>query len=284
MNRFVLALILAAAALAASAQTPSKPSTPTSTAPKSASAASTESAPASSPAPWIKLPAGIPAVAHGPVRTIPIPVHYEDIKVGPGAEGAAGKVWHIKYTGWRAADGVKFDSWDQHPTPVIGTDGRPELGPDGKPKLGDPQPVAIPQGVGAFIPGFDYGLTGMRIGGRRRIFVPWQLAYGLKSIPDRPGHPGIPAKSDLIFDVELVGVTEMPPQPQPQRIPTAPPSGIPPHPGASPQPNATPAPPAPAPPAATAPTQPSAPAQPTKPAQPAATAPSTPAPGQPQPK
>jgi hypothetical protein len=92
----------------------------------------------------------------------------------------------------------------------MGKDGKPELGPDGKPKMGDPQPLAIPQGVGRVIPGFDYGLVGMKIGGKRRIFIPWQLAYGTRAMPDRPDHPGIPAKSDLIFDVELVEVTDIP--------------------------------------------------------------------------
>jgi peptidylprolyl isomerase len=211
-----------------------------------------------------------------------VSLRYEDIKVGTGAEGESGKLWRLKYTGWRAADGVQFDSWDAHKQPVMGPDGKPQLGPDGKPKMGDPQPIAFPQGVGRTIPGFDYGLTGMRIGGKRRLFIPWQMAYGTRNIPDRPDQPGIPAKSDLIFDVELVEVTDMP-QPQRATMPVQHP-GVPPQPGASPQPNA-----APATPPASAPAQPSTPAQSTAPAQPAAPAPSsTPAPAtapaQPQPK
>lgn len=201
-------------------------------------------------------------------------MRYEDIKIGMGAVGEAGKLWHIKYTGWRAADGVKFDSWEDHKQPVMGKDGKPELGPDGKPKMGEPQPAAIPQGMGRVIPGFDYGLTGMRIGGKRRLFIPWQIAYGTHEIPDRPDHPGIPAKSDLIFDVELVDVTEMP-QPHPMMPRPAP--GVPPHPGASGQPNAAPtAPAAPANPS-TPPTSAAPTAKPATPAQPAATAqPATP--------
>ena len=197
MNRLVLALIVAAAALAASAQSPVKPSTSATPAPKTSSPASTASAkkpsttasaPATPPAPWIKLPKGVPAVAHLPVKTIPLSVHYEDIKIGTGAEGESGKVWHIKYTGWRAADGVMFDSWDQHGQPVIGSDGRPVLDADGKIKLKDPEPQPILQGVGRVIPGFDFGLAGMKIGGRRRIFIPWQLAYGTRSHA-RPAGP-----------------------------------------------------------------------------------------------
>jgi peptidylprolyl isomerase len=64
--------------------------------------------------------------------------------------------------------------------------------------------------MGRAIPGFDQGFTGMKVGGKRRIFIPWQLAYGAKG---RPGpdaaHPGIPPKSDLIFDVQLIEVSEM---------------------------------------------------------------------------
>jgi peptidylprolyl isomerase len=230
-------------------------------------------------------------------------LRYEDIKVGTGPLGEAGKLWHIKYTGWRAADGIKFDSWEDHGQPVMGKDGKPELGPDGKPKLGDPQPMAVQQGVGRVIPGFDYGLDGMRVGGKRRIFIPWQEAYGTRAIPDRPEHPGIPAKSDLIFDVELVDVTDAPtpqratmpfqrPGVPPATAPVHPGPGVPPQPGASAQPNAAPAtPPVSAPAQPSTPAQPQAPAQPTAPAQPATPQqPSTPAPpatstpAQPQPK
>lgn len=264
MNRFSLALILAAATLAASAQTSSKPSGSstsgsaaskhaTSAASKSGSAENSSSA--TTPEPWIKLPPGVPVVKHGPVKTVPIVVHYEDIKIGTGALGEPDKMWHLKYTGWRAADGVKFDSWEDHKRPKIGADGKPEMGPDKKPILGDPEPLQIPQGIGAVIPGFDFGLTGMRIGGQRRIFIPWQLAYGNRTIPDRPDHPGIPAKSDLIFDVELVEVTDMPQRPMMPMMP--------PHPGAPGHPANAPGSAAPAQPATPAPS--AAPAKPATP-------------------
>jgi peptidylprolyl isomerase len=220
-------------------------------------------------------------VVHLPVKT-PFALRYEDITVGKGAEGESGKVWHLKYTGWRAADGVKFDSWDDHKQPAIGPDGKPKLGPDGKPLMGDPGPIAIPQGMGRVIPGFDYGLEGMKIGGKRRIFIPWQMAYGTRAIPDRPerpgspASPGIPAKSDLIFDVELVDVTEAP-QPHPPMMPGNRP--MPPHPGAGQQPNAAPA----APSAPASKTPPAAPSAPSGNAAPAATTPQASAPAQPAP-
>jgi len=61
--------------------------------------------PAATPA-WIKLPPGVPKVVHGPVKA-PLSLRFEDVKVGTGALGESNKVWHVKYTGWRAADGVK---------------------------------------------------------------------------------------------------------------------------------------------------------------------------------
>jgi peptidylprolyl isomerase len=250
MKRFSLALILAAATLAASAQTSSKPSTAatpkktTATTSKSTSAKNTTSEAAKAPEPWIKLPKGVPVVAHGPVKTVPIVVHYEDIKVGAGPVGEPDKMWHLKYTGYRAADGVMFDTWENHKRPKMGADGKPELGPDKKPVMGDAEPLAIPQGIGAVIPGFDFGLTGMKIGGKRRMFIPWQLAYGNRVIPDRPDHPGIPAKSDLIFDVELVEVTDMPQRPTMPMMPPHP-GAVPPNGGQHPAPGATTPPPPP---------------------------------------
>ncbi len=288
MNRFVLLLSVAAFSAAGVAQTPvAKPATtakPASSAAKPVTAVAVPTA--AEPQPWIKLPAGVPRVVHGLVK-MPFALRYEDVKVGTGALGESGKIWHLKYTGWRAADGIKFDSWDDHKQPKAGPDGKPVMGADGKPVLGDPVPIAIPQGMGRVIPGFDYGLEGMKVGGKRRIFIPWQMGYGTRAIPDhpeRPGSPagpGIPAKSDLIFDVELVDQTDMPQPPQmsrpgggmPGNHPM--PGGMPPHPGAS-------APPAPAP-SAPAPTAPAT--QPAAPAAPAASAPTQPAaPAQPQPK
>ena len=155
MNRFVLFLSFAAFTVAATAQTtPAKPAT-------AAKPLATAAAPASAPEPqpWIKLPPGVPRVVHGLVK-MPFALRYEEIKVGTGALGETGKLWHLKYTGWRAADGVKFDSWDMHAQPAMGPDGKPVMGPDGKPTMKDPEPIAIPQGMGRVIPGFDYGLEG----------------------------------------------------------------------------------------------------------------------------
>jgi peptidylprolyl isomerase len=288
MKPIVLLVSIAAFLGAAAAHTPSSSSSPkastasASTSPSATATAHKATVSATTLPPWIKLPPGIPRVVHGPLKTA-ISLHYEDIKVGAGPLGESDKLWHIKYTGWRAADGVKFDSWEDHKRPVIGADGKPEMGPDGKPKLGDPQPLEFPQGMGRVIPGFDYALDGMHIGGKRRIFIPWQLAYGTRTIPDRPDHPGIPAKSDLIFDVELVAVTDMPAPPQRPMFPPHP--TPPPHPGApGAAPGAAPAPGSPnAPATPNATPKPEAPSSAPNPAQPSTPQPSTPQPSTQQP-
>jgi peptidylprolyl isomerase len=149
---------------------------------------------------------------------------YQDIEVGTGPLAEPLKLYKVKYTGWLAADGKKFDSSEDHP---------------GK------EPIQFPQGRGRVIPGWDQGFEGMKIGGKRRIFIPWQLAYGAAGRA-----PVIPGKSDLVFDVELVDVTDMPAQGMP---------GMPGGPGGRPMPQ-----------------------RPAAPGAPGANPPSTPQPGAPQ--
>lgn len=207
MKPSVLALILAASTAAAFAQTAPKPAAPAATA-HHAAATSTAT----------KLPPGVPP-AKGIIKPA-FTLRYEDVKIGTGVDAEPNKLYKVLYTGYlgsngRPDDGHKFDSSADHPgPPVKDKDGKPVLGDDGKPKLGDPQPMAFPQGMGRLIPGFDQGFYGMKIGGKRRLFIPWQLAYGVKG---RPGpdaeHPGIPPKADLIFDVELVDVADLPAPP-----------------------------------------------------------------------
>jgi len=219
----------------------------------------------------VKLPPGVPVVK-GVLKTA-FSLRYEDFKIGTGALAEPGKVYHVHYTGWLASDGTKFDSSFDHQSPVMGTDGKPEMDADGKPNMAA-QPLIFPQGRGRLIPGWDQGFEGMRVGGKRRLFIPYQLAYGAMGRP-----PKIPAKSDLIFDVELTEVSELPAAP----VAGAGPAGrpIPPRPGAAPVSPATPASPAPA-------AKPADPAQPQSAPNPAGTAapsaPATPpAPTQPQP-
>lgn len=309
MKHTLLILLVAASAATICAQTPAKPAAPAAASPtpaataatsptaKSAASAAKAVAPTSPfVAAVIKAPANIPQYKGTQKTVFTAALRYQEVKIGTGAVAEPNKLYKVLYTGWRAADGVKFDSSLDHRQPVRDKDGKPVLGDDGKPKLGDPQPLPFVQGAGGAIPGFDQGFTGMKVGGKRRLFIPWQMAYGTRSLPDRgPDHPGIPAKSDLIFDIELVDVTDAPasqmhppmggmpggrPMPQRPGTPGAPPAQGQPGaaaPAAPPTPNSSPKPVVPA--ASTTPATPTAPAAP-------ATATPTPAttPAQPQSK
>jgi peptidylprolyl isomerase len=207
MRNTVLILLMAATVAAASAQTAAKPAPHAAAKP----AATASKSPAASSG--VTVPPGVPP-GTGPVKTA-FSLHYQDLKVGTGADAEPGRTYKVHYTGYLGAngrpdDGHKFDSSYDHRAPAMDKDGKPVLGDDGQPKLGDPQPFSFPQGYGRLIPGFDQGLAGMKVGGKRRIFIPWQMAYGAKG---RPGpdaaHPGIPPKADLIFDVELLDVSQM---------------------------------------------------------------------------
>jgi FKBP-type peptidyl-prolyl cis-trans isomerase/uncharacterized damage-inducible protein DinB len=104
-------------------------------------------------------------------------LRYIDIQAGDGAPAAAGKEFSVNYTGW-LTDGKQFDS-----------------------NIGK-KPLKFVQGRRQVIPGFDAGFEGMKVGGKRRIFIPWQLAYG------EQGRGPIPPRAELIFDVELIEVKE----------------------------------------------------------------------------
>jgi len=159
---------------------------------------------------------------------------YIDTKVGTGQLAGAHSWYSINYTGY-LVDGTKFDS-----------------------SIDRGEPITIPYGQHQVIPGWDTGFAGMRVGGKRRLFIPYQLAYGAQ------GKGPIPAKAELIFDVELVKISETPPPAKPAPAPpTAPKPGTP---GSAPGApgGAQPAPTAPPPGSPTKPTPP--PADPSKPA------------------
>jgi uncharacterized damage-inducible protein DinB len=107
---------------------------------------------------------------------------YVDIQEGTGAPAKPGQEYTVHYTGW-LRDGTKFDS-------SVGKD-----------------PLKFIQGRRLVIGGFDVGFEGMKVGGKRRLFIPYQFAYG------EQGRRTIPPKAELIFDVELVSVKDVPPAP-----------------------------------------------------------------------
>jgi len=108
---------------------------------------------------------------------------YIDTKVGTGEVAQPRKMLTVAYTGY-LPDGTKFDSSYDHP---------------------DHKPITFPYGLHQVIPGWDTGFEGMHIGGKRRLFIPYELAYGEAGRP-----PVIPPKSELIFDVELISQSDLP--------------------------------------------------------------------------
>jgi len=174
-------------------------------------------------------PAGLPAVTGKFKSLYTISLKYIDTEVGTGELAPDKGFFTVKYTGYLAADGKKFDSSEDHP---------------GK------EPITFPVGSHRVIPGWDTGFTGMHIGGKRRLYIPYELAYGDSGRP-----PVIPPKSDLIFDIELVSVSDKPPAPKPRPEAPKPPDAA--KPGEAPKPaEAAPAAKPAAPPATTAPTVP----------------------------
>ena len=75
---------------------------------------------------------------------------------------------------------------------------------------GPGQPFQFPLGAGQVIPGWDQGVLGMRVGGRRKLIIPADLAYGAQGYP-----PSIPADAALIFDIDLEKVGGSTPAPRP---------------------------------------------------------------------
>lgn len=101
----------------------------------------------------------------------------EDIKKGSGNEVQSGDYVLIHYNG-TLKDGTKFDSSYDRGTPF-------------KTRIG----------VGAVIDGWDMGVIGMKVGGKRKLTIPGKLAYGASGIPDV-----IPPNATLIFEVELISI------------------------------------------------------------------------------
>ena len=102
----------------------------------------------------------------------------EDLVVGTGAEAKAGQMVSVHYTGW-LTNGKKFDS-----------------------SVDRGQPFQFKLGGGQVIQGWDQGVVGMKIGGKRKLTIPANLAYGNRAV----GGDLIPANSTLVFDVELLGL------------------------------------------------------------------------------
>jgi FKBP-type peptidyl-prolyl cis-trans isomerase len=106
---------------------------------------------------------------------------YQDLEVGTGATAEVGKVVVVHLTGWLDDNGRKgeefFSSYDR-----------------GK-------PVSFKLGTGNVMQGWNEGVAGMKVGGRRRLMIPANLGYGAKGAGDI-----VPPDADLIFDIALLDV------------------------------------------------------------------------------
>ncbi|MBL8721359.1 MAG: FKBP-type peptidyl-prolyl cis-trans isomerase [Myxococcales bacterium] len=102
----------------------------------------------------------------------------EDLVVGQGVEAKSGGTVSVHYTG-TLTDGKKFDS-----------------------SLDRGRPFSFQIGAGRVIQGWEQGVAGMKVGGKRKLTIPPELGYGARGFP-----PVIPAHATLVFEIELLGVS-----------------------------------------------------------------------------
>ena len=108
----------------------------------------------------------------------PKELEIEDITEGSGAEATAGSTLTMQYVGVNYSNGEEFDaSWDAG------------------------QPFTFQLGAGWVIPGWDQGIEGMKVGGRRELIIPPDLGYGAQGQP-----PAIKPNETLVFVVDLLDV------------------------------------------------------------------------------
>jgi FKBP-type peptidyl-prolyl cis-trans isomerase len=119
--------------------------------------------------------------ATGKMTELPGGLKYTDTVVGTGAEAKRGEKVTVHYTGWLYNNGEKGKKFDS--------------------SLDRNEPFSFNLGGGQVIPGWDQGVAGMKVGGKRTLIIPANLAYGAR------GAGGvIPPNATLMFDVELLKV------------------------------------------------------------------------------
>lgn len=122
----------------------------------------------------------------GDLQRTPSGLAYLDIVTGAGDSPEEGAPVTVHYTGY-LMDGKKFDS-----------------------SVDRKEPFTFVAGVGQVIKGWDEGVMGMKVGGKRKLIIPSQLAYGDRGVPGL-----IPSGADLVFDIELLRVGAQQGTPQP---------------------------------------------------------------------
>ena len=116
---------------------------------------------------------------------LPKALDVETLVEGSGPSPKLGNLAFVKYTGTLAANGEKFDEWQPEQLPI------PGIFPEG---------TAMELQDGALIPGFLEGLQQMQKGGKYKLYIPADKAYG----DSPPPGSNIPANADLVFEMELV--------------------------------------------------------------------------------
>ena len=119
-----------------------------------------------------------PTVTAKPEKPVPKELITEDLKVGTGPTAEKGDKLKVHYTGRLHKNGKKFDS---------------------SVDSGKPFPVTL--GEGQVIKGWDQGLVGMKVGGKRKLTIPPDLGYGKAGSP-----PKIPPNAALVFEIELLEI------------------------------------------------------------------------------
>jgi peptidylprolyl isomerase len=114
----------------------------------------------------------------GAMARSPSGLYTQDLVTGTGDEAVAGRGVAMRYTGW-LPEGVEFDS------NASSTE----------------RPFWFTLGQGRVIAGWEEGVVGMKVGGKRKLVIPSRLAYGAEGVP-----PVIPPHAVLVFDVELIAV------------------------------------------------------------------------------
>jgi peptidylprolyl isomerase len=135
-----------------------------------------------------------------PVLTYPDGLKVIDLKVGTGAVAVSGMSVTMQYTGWLTSGPPPFDS-----SRGVGR-----------------SPFVFTLGAREVIPGWDEGIAGMKVGGKRKLIIPSDLAYGPNGQTDPNTHATvIPPNATLVFEVELLKVAPGPkPSPSPKPTPT----------------------------------------------------------------